>query len=179
MKNLILLFIITVSSSALSQINECSIQNIQLDPYDFVLRNLEKVNQHIKNKNYVIEVSIHFKDCEKEYKEHTENTEVSPIIYHLISLENSYRGENKTAVVVYKKLNQFVLQTINECIDDPIEFKNQAYVTLIFRIPLNVENIQKALKYIERKFIYLSTPSSDVLTWRAYLQNYQRTLEYV
>ncbi len=148
MKKLILIFIITFSNLIYSQSEKCSIQEIQLDTYEFVLNNLNRINKKFENKESLIEVSIDFKKYSEKQYEEKNYAEIKNINYYLISPENSYSGENKMEVKIYSKLNNHIIKIINNCIENSSEFKGHLYENITFRIPLNETNIGKAIEQV-------------------------------
>lgn len=152
MKNFIIILSIFFSSFIFSQIKNCSVDNIQLETYDFVLNNLNRINKKIENKNSLIQTSIDFKKHSLEEINKTVDTEIEKINYFLISPENSYNGENKKKIKVHSKLNNFLIKKINYCINNTNEFKESIYGNITFRIPLNKKNIEKAIEEVKTNY---------------------------
>lgn len=149
MKKLILILSIVNSGLIFSQTKKCSIHNIQLDTYEFVLNNLNLINKTFEDKNSLIQVSVDFEEYSLEHEEKKDYAEIKNIDYYLVSPENSYSGENKEKVKVYAKLDKFIVDKITNCIEDSNYFKEQLYSNLTFRIPLNEKNIGIAIKQVE------------------------------
>ena len=149
MKKLILLLSITFSNLIFSQTEKCSIQEIQLDTYEFVLNNLNRINKKFANKNSLIEVSIDFKKHTPEQEEKKDYAEIKNINYYLISPENSYSGENKEKIKVYPKLHKQIIKRIDSCIANSSEFKKHLYGNITFRIPINETNIGIAIEQVK------------------------------
>lgn len=148
MKEIFIIALLIFSKIAFSQIEDCSTQQIQLETYDFIAENFEIISPHISNKNSLIEVTIYFKKNYFEYKyefeiNFKENEDIS-LVYLLIPPENNYSGEKRVVPVIHKKLDQFIINKVNNCIRDNADFNNQNYVSILFRIPLTLENIEKA-----------------------------------
>ena len=148
MKIIILILSITFSNLIFSQAEKCSIQEIQLETYDFVLNKLNRVNKKFKNKESLIEVSIDFKEYSEEQYEEKDYAEISKVNYYLVSPQNSYDGKNKKEIEIYSKLDKFILKKIKDCIDNSSKFKAELYSNLTFRIPLTESNIKKAMEEV-------------------------------
>ena len=149
MKKIVLLLSIMFSNLIFSQTEKCSIQEIQLDTYQFVLNNLKRINKKIEDKNSLIEVSIDFKEYTLEQEEKKDYAEIKNVDYYLVSPENSYSGENKEKIKVYSKLNKFVIDKISDCISNSAKFKEHLYDNITFRIPLNEKNIGIAIEQVK------------------------------
>ena len=149
MKKVILILSIIFSNLIFSQTEKCSIQEIQLETYEFVLNNLNRVNKKFENKESLIEVSIDFKKHTPEQEETKDYAEIKNTDYYLISPENSYSGENKEKVKVYSKLENYIIKKINSCIENSSEFKEHLYGNIKFRIPLNKTNIGIAIEQVK------------------------------
>ena len=149
MKKIILIFSITFSTLIFSQTEKCSIQEIQLDTYEFVLDNLKRINKKIEDKNSLIEVSIDFKEYTLEQEEKKDYAEIKNVDYYLVLPENSYSGENKRKLKVYSRLDKFVIDKINDCISNSEKFKGHLYDNITFRIPLNETNIGIAIEQVK------------------------------
>ena len=149
MKKVILILSIIFSNPIFSQTEKCSIQEIQLETYEFVLNNLNRVNKKFENKESLIEVTINFKKRTAEQDYNKDYAEIKNVEYYLISPENSYSGENKVGIKIFSKLENYILKKINSCIENSSEFKEQLYDNIIFRIPLNETNIEKAIEQVK------------------------------
>ncbi|WP_431107713.1 hypothetical protein [Winogradskyella poriferorum] len=148
MKNVILILSIIFSNLIFSQTKKCSIQEIQLETYAFALNNLNRINKKFENKESLIEVSIDFKEYSEKQYEEKNYAEIKNIIYYLISPENSYSGEDKMEIKIYSKLDKFLIDKIENCISNSVEFKEQLYDNITFRIPLNETNIRIAIDQV-------------------------------
>ncbi len=149
MKKLILILSITFSNLIFSQTEKCSVEGIQLDTYEFVLNNLNRINKKFADKNSLVEVSIDFKKHTLEQEEKKDYAEIKNIDYYLISPENSYSGENKEKIKVYRKLDKKITDKINSCIANSTEFKEHLYGNITIRIPLNETNIGIAIEQVK------------------------------
>ncbi|WP_157730256.1 hypothetical protein [Tenacibaculum jejuense] len=149
MKKIILIISIAMHNLTFSQIKKCSIQEIQLDTYEFVLNNLNAIHKTFTDKNALVEVSINFKDYTYEQVERKEGIKIKKIHYYLIMLENSYDGENKDEISIYPKLHEFITQKLNYYSVSSEKFKKHLYNNLTFRIPLNKTNINIAVKQVK------------------------------
>lgn len=132
-----------------SQTEKCSVQEIQLETYEYVLNHINEINKNFENKESLIEVTINIKErtTEQDYKRNF--TKIKDIDYHLISPENSYNGKNKESIKVDSKLDFFILNKVKECSKYSREFKKQLYDNIIFRIPLTASNIDLAIKQVK------------------------------
>lgn len=148
MKKHILILTITFSNILFSQTEKCNIQEIQLETYEFVLNNLNRVNKKFENKESLIEVTINFKKRTAEQDYNRDYAEIENVDYYLILPENSYSGENKRKIKIYSKLDNYILKKINNCIENSSEFKEHLYDNIVFRIPLNETNIRKAIEQV-------------------------------
>ncbi|WP_179319769.1 hypothetical protein [Winogradskyella helgolandensis] len=151
MKNVILILSIIFSNLIFCQIEKCSVQEIQLETYEFVLNNLNRINKKFENKESLIEVSIDFKKHTPEQEVTKDYAEIKNTDYYLVSPENSYSGENKEKIKVYSKLDKLVVDKINNCISNSTEFKEHLYGNITFRIPLNKKNIGIAIEQVKTK----------------------------
>ena len=149
MKKLILIVSIVNSGLIFSQTKKCSIQELQLDTYDFVLNHLNRIKRKFEDNNSLIEVSIDFKEYRPEQEEKKDYPKIINIDYYLVSPENSYSGEYKEKVKVYTKLEKFIVEEITNCIEESNYFKAQLYSNLTFRIPLNKTNIAIAIEQVK------------------------------
>ncbi|MGJ8551257.1 hypothetical protein [Winogradskyella wichelsiae] len=149
MKNVILILSIIFSNLIFCQTEKCSVQEIQLETYEFVLNNLNRINKKFENKESLIEVSIDFKKHTPEQEVTKDYAEIKNIDYYLVSPENSYSGENKEKIKVYSKLDKLVVDKINNCISNSTEFKEHLYGNITFRIPLNKKNIGIAIEQVK------------------------------
>ncbi len=149
MKNVILILSIIFSNIIFSQTKKCSIKEIQLDTYEFVLNNLNRINKKFENKESLIEVSINFKEYSEKQYEEKNYAEIKKINYYLISPENSYSGENKMEIKIYPKLDKFLIAKIKNCISNSVECKEHLYDNITFRIPLNKTNIGIAINQVK------------------------------
>ena len=149
MKKLILILSITFSNLIFGQTEKCSVEGIQLDTYEFVLNNLNRINKEFTDKNSLIEVSIDFKKHTLEQEEKKDYAEIKNVDYYLISPENSYSGENKEKIKVYPKLDKQIIDKIDSCIANSVEFKKHLYGNITFRIPLNETNIGIAIEQVK------------------------------
>ncbi|MGJ8683818.1 MAG: hypothetical protein ACSHWW_04305 [Nonlabens sp.] len=148
MRKTLLITLLIFSNLTFSQIKDCSIQQIQLETYDFVAEHIEIISPHILNRDSLIEVTIYFKKNYEEYKyefeiNFKENEDFS-LVYFLLLPENNYNGEKRITPVIHKKLDQFITNKVNDCIKNNTDFTNQDYVSIVFRIPLSLKNIEKA-----------------------------------
>ncbi|WP_178985133.1 hypothetical protein [Winogradskyella helgolandensis] len=149
MKNVILILSIIFSNLIFCQTEKCSVQEIQLETYEFVLNNLNRINKEFENKESLIEVSIDFKKHTPEQEVTKDYAEIKNTDYYLVSPENSYSGENKEKIKVYSKLDKLVVDKINNCISNSTEFKEHLYGNITFRIPLNKKNIGIAIEQVK------------------------------
>jgi hypothetical protein len=139
MKKILIILCFIISSIANSQNKNFRVQELQLETYKYTISNLEKISKNIEDKNSLIEVTIEF-----------ENKSIKQIKYNLILPENNYSGENKTEIKVWKGLNKSIHNLVNNGINNCSNFNS---VKLVFRIPISIENIKKAIEEVNKDII--------------------------
>ena len=112
----------------------CEISDIQFETYKLTTSNLKEINKNINDTNSLIEVDIEI-----------ENKKIKQIEYNLISPENNYNEEIKSKIKIWQGLNSFIFKTITNKIQ---KCPNFDYEGIKFRIPISIENIQKAIKEV-------------------------------
>ncbi|SHF72944.1 hypothetical protein SAMN05444377_11724 [Flavobacterium fontis] len=116
------------------QFNKCSIQQIQLEIYDFTAKNLDLVKGDF-NQDFLIEAWVNF-----------ENNKVTDVQYFLISSADDYSGANKKSISVSKKLHELISEKF-KCFETSTEIGiyNEQFR---FRIPLSENNIKTAIREV-------------------------------
>lgn len=147
MKKIIVVIWFLIANISYSQNMNC-ISDIQLETYNFTTSNLEKINKQISDKNSLIEVSIEIN-----------NKKIKDIKYKLITFENNYNGENKIEIKIWKGLNKYIYKTVNNKITNCPSF---IYEKIVFRVPISVENINKAIEEVNHTIIELKEIESKI-----------------
>lgn len=140
MKNALMIIYFLVFGFTYAQNKKCTISDLQFDTYEFTISNLTEINQNISDKNSLIEVTIEI-----------ENKKIKQINYNLILPENSYSGENKKEIQIWKGLNNFIIKNINYKLKNCSDFVN--FDHMVYRIPLSKENIERAFDEVNQNII--------------------------
>ena len=88
MKNLVILISIIFTNLIFSQTDQCNSKNIQLETYDFALKNLKKIRQNIKNRQSQIEISIDFEIPKEDESEEISYSKPSKLSFYLVTPED-------------------------------------------------------------------------------------------
>ena len=139
---------ITFSTVSYSQNKKCEISDVQIETYKYTTQNLQKIAKQFSDKNSLIEVSIEIK-----------NKKLEKIEYNLILPENNYSGENKAEIKIWKGLNQFIFETVNRKIKNCLNFN---YEKIIFRVPISIENINKAIEEVNETIIGRKNTETEI-----------------
>lgn len=121
------------SSKSFAQENTCDIKQLQVDTYDFMLKNLDSIKIHTPKTDLVTAVL-----------ELSTNGKITKVGYY-----TAYGKKGQKEVKVWKGLETFLNENFSRCPDSHFYKGREHVLQSIIPMPLVKENITKAKKEVE------------------------------
>lgn len=132
--------LILISQKTLAQENNCDIRQLQVEVYDFVLKNQDSIKKHHKTLSKVT-VSLDL----------GEKGEVKGINYF-----TAYGEKNQKKIKLWKGLENFVKQSFSRCPGSHFYNADSHVTASVFAVPFGKDALEKAKREIELSAGYVA-----------------------
>lgn len=122
-----------VSVKGFSQENNCNVKQLQVNAYDFVLKNLDSIKKYSAVKDKVT--------AELEF---TEKGALTKSVYYIL-----YGDKGQKEVKIWKGLEKYIKNTFSLCPESHLYNGQDQVLSTVFEIPFTKEAVAKAKQDIE------------------------------
>lgn len=138
------------SAKGLAQENNCDVRQLQVETYDFMLKNLDSIKKYTP-KTDLITAAL----------ELSENGKINKIGYY-----TAYGKKEQKEVAIWKGLETFVKESFSRCPDSHFYNGREHVLQAVLPLPLVKDNIAKAKKDIEGGANYIAAGTGKTVVAR-------------